>query len=71
MKSYHSIYEIKVTSASGQTYAKNYTVEVGMTPVVKANSNILPMVSLIVSAFTLAVLTVLLVKRNKKVAKMA
>ena len=64
------VYEITVTSESGQTYSKNYTVEIGMTPVVENNS-ILPMISLFVSTFTLGLLVILLVKKAKKEKQLA
>ena len=64
------IYEITVTSESGQTYSKNYTVEFGMTPT-PAETSIVPMVSLIASVFALAVVTILVIKKNKKTARLA
>ena len=58
------VYEIKVTSASGQTYSKNYTVAPGLVPT-EVEHSILPMISLFVSIFTLGVLTVLVIKKRK------
>jgi hypothetical protein len=58
------VYEIKVTSASGQTYYKNYTVAPGLVPT-EVEHSILPMISLFVSVFTLGVLTVLVIKKRK------
>ena len=64
------VYEIKVTSASGQTYSKNYTVEIGMTPIATSN-NIIPMISLFVSILTLSILSILVIKKYKKEIKIA